>query len=102
MEADMTDDRIEGGVRKGIGRVQDAFGGLTGDARTQMKGKLNEAAGAAQDAAGQVRDLTQGLLEDVEGYARENPRAALAITLGLGVALGLMLFGGGRTVYRRR
>jgi uncharacterized protein YjbJ (UPF0337 family) len=94
MEAMMTDDRIEGAVRKGVGLVQDAVGGLTGDAATQVRGKLNQAAGSAQDAVGRARGAAQGLLDDVEGYAKENPLPALAIMLGVGVALGLLLVGG--------
>jgi uncharacterized protein YjbJ (UPF0337 family) len=90
------DARVEGGFKKGLGRVQDAVGGLTGDAGTQIKGKLNEAAGSAQDAFGQVSDVAQTLFEEVESFAKENPRTAIGITLGLGVIVGLMLFGGRR------
>lgn len=92
----MTDERIEGVVRKGVGRVQDAFGGLTGDAATQVRGKINQAAGSAEDLFGQAREMGEGLLEDLEGYARENPLPTLAVTLGVGVVVGLLLLGGRR------
>ena len=36
------------------GRVQDALGGLTGDAGLQLKGKLNQAKGNVQDAIGKA------------------------------------------------
>ncbi len=98
----MTDDRIEGAVRKGVGRVQDAVGGLTGDERTQADGKLNQAAGSVQDLVGQARDRASDLYEEVESYAKEQPLAALAVTLGLGVVIGLVLSGGRKTVYVRK
>ena len=47
----MATDRIAGAVRNSAGHVQDAVGGLAGDAKTQLRGKLNEAAGAAQGIA---------------------------------------------------
>ena len=98
----MTDDRIEGGLKKGVGRVQDAFGGLTGDDRTQAKGKLNEAAGSVQDAVGQARERAQDLFDEVEGYAKAQPLAALGGALAVGVLLGFILHGGRKTVYVRR
>lgn len=95
----MTDDRIEGAVRKGVGHVQDAVGGLTGDGRTQADGKLNQAAGSVQDMVGQARERASDLYGEVEGYAKQQPLAALAVTLGLGVVIGLVLGGGRKTVY---
>ncbi len=60
----MTDERIEGVLRQGAGRVQDAVGGLTGDAKTQAKGKLNQAAGALQDTYGQVTNALTDNFQD--------------------------------------
>jgi uncharacterized protein YjbJ (UPF0337 family) len=86
----MTDQRIEGVLRQGAGHVQDAVGGLTGDASAQVKGKLNQAVGAAQDTYGQVANLVtdnaQDLLDGVHAFARKRPLAAI----GAGVALGLL------------
>jgi uncharacterized protein YjbJ (UPF0337 family) len=99
----VTEDRIEGATRKGFGKLQDAFGAVTGDARTQAEGKLNEAAGSVQDAFGQARERAEDVYALVEDYAKEQPVAALAITLGVGLVLGLVLGGaGGRTLYVRR
>lgn len=92
----MTDDRVEGAVKKGAGKVQDAWGGLTGDAGTQAKGKANEAAGSVQDVVGQARDKAQDAFEDLGSYAREQPVIALAVTLGVGLILGFALRGSRR------
>ena len=97
----MTDERIEGVAKKGVGRLQDAVGGLIGNDGIQIKGKLNEAAGSVQDAYGQVRERAEDLFGDVRGYAQDEPIKALAIGLGIGVALGLLLWGGRKVVYVR-
>ena len=96
----MSEDRIVGAVRQGLGRVQDAVGGLTADTALQVRGKLNEAAGSAQETVGVARDRALDLIDEVEAYTRQNPRAALALTLGAGVVLGLVLLGGGARIRR--
>lgn len=101
----MTDDRVEGTLKQGVGRVQDAVGGLTGNTGTQAKGKANEVAGSVQDTVGQVKDRAQDVVGqakdraqdvygEVESYAKEQPLQALAITLGVGVVIGFLLRGG--------
>jgi uncharacterized protein YjbJ (UPF0337 family) len=97
----MTDQRVEGVAKKGVGRLQDAVGGLIGDDGVQLKGKLNEAAGAIQDTYGQVKERAQDVFGDVRDYAQEEPIKALAIGLGVGLALGLLLWGGRKVVYVR-
>jgi uncharacterized protein YjbJ (UPF0337 family) len=103
------EDKIEGVAKQVFGRVQDALGGLAGDGGTQFKGKVNEATGSAQAAYGQFKDQAEDALdqardiyEQLEGFAREQPRAALAAAAGIGVILGLLLRSGRRTVYVRR
>jgi uncharacterized protein YjbJ (UPF0337 family) len=109
----MSEERIEGAARKGLGHLQDAAGGLVGDSSLQAKGKLNEAAGSVQNAYGRVKDQAHAAFDqakdraqyvygDLEGYAHEKPLAALAISVGLGLALGLILWGGRKIVYVRR
>ena len=116
----MSEDRIEGGVKQGVGRVQDAVGGLTGSDSTQAKGKVNEAAGSVQNAYGQVKDKAldvagqvkdqlhevtgqareraQDVLGEVEEFVRAQPLQALAGGIAAGLVLGLLLRGG-KTVY---
>jgi uncharacterized protein YjbJ (UPF0337 family) len=119
----MNEDRIEGAVANGLGRVEDAVGGLTGDGRTQMRGKLRQAAGRAQSAYGQVKDQAQDVLHEVRGVAgdlvdqgrersealyedladivAERPLQSLLIGLGVGVVLGLLMRPS-KTVYVNR
>jgi uncharacterized protein YjbJ (UPF0337 family) len=109
----MTDDRIEGGLKQGLGKVEDAWGGLTGDAAMQAGGKLDQASGAVQDAVGKVKDRAQDVLgqsrdraEDfysmVEGHVGDQPLRAIAITLGVGILIGLLLRGAPKSVYVRK
>lgn len=87
-------DNIEGGVKKGLGRVEDAIGGFTGDLRTQARGKFDQVAGAAQEKFGQARGSAEDIYGELEEFTKAQPLTALAVTLGVGVVLGLLLRGG--------
>ncbi len=78
------ENRIEGAARNVGGKLQDAVGGLTGDTATQVRGKMNEAAGSVQNMAGQVAD-------DVKDFASEQPIVALIAAVSVGVILGFVL-----------
>ena len=109
----MSDDRIEGAAKQGFGRLQDAVGGVLGSDKTQVKGKLNEAAGSLQNTYGQVKDQAADVLDQVkdqtqDGYAQveafiqEQPLTAAVIGVGVGLVLGLVLRGGRKVVYVRK
>jgi uncharacterized protein YjbJ (UPF0337 family) len=103
----MSNDRIEGAARKGLGHVQDAVGGLVGDSKAQITGKLNQAAGAAQNAYGQVKDQAEDVYAQAKGraqdaygnletYARSQPLIAVGVGFGVGLALGFLMRSGRR------
>jgi uncharacterized protein YjbJ (UPF0337 family) len=118
----MNSEQIIGSAEQASGRVQDAVGALNGDVKTQAKGKLKQAAGAAKetyghlkevalDAVGQTRETVHVAVDrtkdrvrdgysDLETFVQNKPGPALAIAAGVGIALGLMLRGT-RTVYHR-
>jgi uncharacterized protein YjbJ (UPF0337 family) len=53
----MDENRIKGAVRNAEGKVEEeAGGGLTGDARTKLEGKLEQGAGKVQGAFGRAID----------------------------------------------
>jgi uncharacterized protein YjbJ (UPF0337 family) len=79
----MNQDRIRGGVKEAVGRVQDAAGGLIGDTRTQLNGKLRQVAGRAESAYGETFDNLQDAVV-------ERPVPAVAIALGIGFVIGLL------------
>ena len=80
----MNSDTIEGTARNFSGKVQDAAGGLMGDAATQLRGKADQVAGKAQDAYGQAVD-------GVRDFAKDQPIGAVVAAMGIGVALGFIL-----------
>jgi uncharacterized protein YjbJ (UPF0337 family) len=45
---------LEGTAKQAKGRVKDAVGGLTGDGRLQVEGKMDQAKGKIQKAIGKV------------------------------------------------
>jgi uncharacterized protein YjbJ (UPF0337 family) len=70
-------DRVEGTAREFGGRVQEAVGNVTGDAKTQAQGLYNQASGQAQQAAAQFSDVVKA-----------QPIVAALVALGLGYVLG--------------
>jgi uncharacterized protein YjbJ (UPF0337 family) len=68
MENNMTDDRMAGTARNMGGKVQEGFGKVTGDAITELKGKANQAAGAAQDMYGQAADAVKETASEAADY----------------------------------
>ncbi len=77
----MSGNEIEGGARELGGRIKDAAGGLTGNAKTQSEGKLDQVAGQAQQQYG---DAIDALTESV----RQRPVVALLIAAGVGWLIG--------------
>ena len=57
----MDEDRVSGKARNVGGKIEEGVGRLTGDARTQIQGKLDQAAGAARDAAATLTSGFAGL-----------------------------------------
>ncbi|WP_158928444.1 CsbD family protein [Acidisphaera sp. S103] len=70
-------DRVEGTVREFGGRVQEAVGDVTGDAKTQAQGLYNQAAGQAQQAASQLSDVVKA-----------QPILSSLVALGVGYMIG--------------
>ena len=67
----MTDDRIAGTVRNIGGKVQEGVGKVTGDTTTEVKGVMNQAAGAVQDAYGKTADAAMEGAQSVKEAAIE-------------------------------
>jgi uncharacterized protein YjbJ (UPF0337 family) len=97
----MDENRVAGTVRNVGGKVEEGFGRVTGDTKTQAEGIVNQAAGAAQDLYGQARDSAA----DAAGAARDNaaalekwlrnsvetqPYTTALVALGIGWLLGRM------------
>lgn len=79
----MNNDQVEGTVRNVAGKIEDAAGVLTGDGEHQLKGKVSQAAGAAQAKAGDLLDSAREL-------ATEKPVSTVLIAAGVAFVLGML------------
>jgi uncharacterized protein YjbJ (UPF0337 family) len=91
-EAAMDENRVEGTARNLGGKVQEGFGKVTGNARTQAEGLANQAVGAAQDLYGQAADTARETASSFEKALRRTietqPYTSALVALGVGWLLG--------------
>jgi uncharacterized protein YjbJ (UPF0337 family) len=80
----MNSNQFEGVAQDVAGKVQDAAGGLTGDAGLQAEGKARQFAGKVQASYGDG-------IDQIAETARNNPLGALVVALGVGFLLGKLL-----------
>lgn len=90
----MDENRIAGTARNVGGKLEETAGGLTGDTKTTLQGKLDQAAGAAQDLYGQTADVARDTAVTFDKWLRTSvesqPYTAAMVALGLGWLLGRM------------
>jgi uncharacterized protein YjbJ (UPF0337 family) len=97
----MDENRITGTARNLGGKVEEGVGRVTGDAKTQVRGMADQAAGAAQDLYGQARDTAadaavaaRDSAASLEKWLRRTietqPYTAAMVAMGLGWLLGRM------------
>ncbi len=97
----MNEDRVVGTARNLGGKAQEGLGRITGDAKSQVEGVVNQAAGAAQDLYGQAKEtasdaaqsVRQGAM-DAEDYIRhtieKRPYTTAFVALCVGWLIGRM------------
>lgn len=90
----MDEDRVYGTARNLGGKVEEAVGRLTGDKQTQVKGKLDQLAGTAQDLYGQTTDAARDTAGNLDKWLRTTietqPYTTAIVALGIGWLLGRM------------
>ena len=108
----MNEDRFAGTAKNVGGRVEQGFGRVTGDTKTEVEGKMKQATGAAQDLYGQAKDAAgdaYGQAKEVAGDAARSvqqhaapmeeflrntienrPYTSVAVALGVGWFIGWM------------
>jgi uncharacterized protein YjbJ (UPF0337 family) len=64
----MDENRVAGTARNIGGKVEEGFGRVTGDTKSQVEGFAKQASGAAEDLYGQARDSAS----DAASAARES------------------------------
>ncbi len=63
----MDKDRIEGAGKQAKGKVKEAWGKTTGDAKTEAEGKADKAEGRVQNAVGGMKDAARDAREKATG-----------------------------------
>lgn len=105
----MDKDRIAGTAKDVAGKVEGAFGDMTGDKETQASGRAREATGAVQNLYGQAKDAGEAAVnyakdaldnsgidyrqgtDAVARQVKDNPLGALLIAGGIGFALAMLI-----------
>jgi uncharacterized protein YjbJ (UPF0337 family) len=90
----MDENSATGTARNMGGKVEEAAGSVLGDTRTQIRGKIEQATGAAQDlygqAAGTANDTAASLDDWLRRSIENQPYTTALIALGIGWLLGRM------------
>jgi uncharacterized protein YjbJ (UPF0337 family) len=90
----MDENRISGTARNLGGKVEEGAGRVTGDLKTQVQGKLDQAAGTAQDLYGQTADAARETALTFDKWLRNTmetqPYVVALAALGIGWLLGRM------------
>jgi uncharacterized protein YjbJ (UPF0337 family) len=90
----MDEDRLYGTARNVGGEVEEGVGRATGNVKTQLRGKLDQAAGTAQDLYGQTADAARDTAANLDKWLRTTietqPYATALVALGIGWLLGRM------------
>jgi uncharacterized protein YjbJ (UPF0337 family) len=90
----MNENPHTGSTRNLGGKIKEKTGSLVGDAKTQAQGKLDQAAGAAQDLYGQTADAARETAGAFEKWLRTTvdtqPYTAALVALGVGWLVGRM------------
>lgn len=84
----MSKNRVEGAFQNVAGKVQDAIGDLTDDARAQALGKARQVAGKVQGAYGKAADQAQDVAESVSEGVQRKPLVAVLMAGAVGYVLG--------------
>jgi uncharacterized protein YjbJ (UPF0337 family) len=73
----MDENRTSGTARNVAGKVEEGLGRAAGDASNEFKGKLDEAAGAAQDLYGQTADAARQTAVTFDKWLRNPSKRSL-------------------------
>ncbi len=91
----MDEDRIKGAAGNIGGKLKDAVGGLTGDAKTQAEGKMDQASGQLQNAYGSAKDTARDAADtigtQIDSLLRDQPMVALLSAVGVGYVLARLM-----------
>jgi uncharacterized protein YjbJ (UPF0337 family) len=100
----MNEDQIDGTISNATGKVKDAVGGLTGDAKTQGEGKVDQVTGQAQQMYGDAKDAvsdaagqTADTVSDAASRATETLRETAETVKAKASEVGSKVYEAGQT-----
>ena len=123
----MNPQSIEGNIKNGVGKVEEAAGEVLGDPGMQLSGEARQIEGATEDAIGKakatigktakmareavagaadqaantykaVRKRAESMAGMVDPFVKEQPYIAVALAMVAGLILGALIGGGGAKV----
>jgi uncharacterized protein YjbJ (UPF0337 family) len=90
----MDENRISGTARNARGKAEEAVARVTEDLKRQVQGKLDQAAGAAQEFYGQTADTARDTAVTLDKWLRSTietqPYTAVLVAFGVGWLIGRM------------
>lgn len=88
----MDENRISGTANNLGGKIEEKASAVVGNAKTQLQGKLDQAAGTAQDLYGQAADTPResaaGFDKWLQTTIETQPYTAATVALGIGWFIG--------------
>ena len=84
----MDEHRVTGTAKNVGGKIEEGFGRVAGDMKSQVQGQAKQVQGAAEDLYGQAKDAAEELTDVVRNTIETRPYTAVAVALGLGWLLG--------------
>jgi uncharacterized protein YjbJ (UPF0337 family) len=55
----MNNDHVKGVAEKGLGKIKEAAGHITGNRKLELEGKVDQVKGSVHNAVGNARDLAK-------------------------------------------
>ncbi|MFC7477501.1 CsbD family protein [Dankookia sp. GCM10030260] len=89
----MNSENLEGAARGIVGKAQESFGEVTGDAGHRAEGVARQVAGRAQEAYGDVKQAADQAAHQVGRAVKDQPVVSLLVAGVIGYALGLLTMG---------
>lgn len=87
----MSEATIKGAAKTARGRIEAAAGVLSGDAQTELNGRLRELTGSAEKSFGEVVDAAEDAAAKVRDFVEHEPWKAVAVAGVVGLLIGLMV-----------
>jgi uncharacterized protein YjbJ (UPF0337 family) len=84
----MDQNTFQGAAKETVGKAREAVGNVTGDAKSQVQGKIEETAGSLQQSYGSMMDDLDALATRLRERTREQPITAILAAAALGYLIG--------------